>query len=594
MKAATRRPPFEREALPDEKSGKKVPSQPPREADRLDRLSESALMLQRSAGNSAVASFLSGAADRPSGSELLRQTKAPPARKARAKHVESDPATVTTTAQAIADVLQHRSLRLLGQVDGQYRDAVAALRLALVGSQGGKELGGEQRLALLEDARKKLDPVLEALAADPDEKAWLDTEITPYLAPLRDTFQVQIAEERVKRTELVGDKAIEPGAEGDVKAEKEALHASSQKLLKTVALLNEQIIRMGHDVTHEALHHLAKEFEKGHYPKELKKEPGDPGFLIEVQNLLFFVDGMLSLSDEELARELAQPHGFFGGVATISEFLKAVTEMFGGLLGISFSFAAVIAKLHGEAEYAVQAMGYARGIGLTLGNVVAGIEIVHGVAVILDEHASDQQKVEAGRDVVAGTAWFVGARAGGAVVGSAASIAVLITYKELELMADLYGKALTGIVGGWMSAAYETMADAAQSISADGRELAKAGYLGVAETDPERHRALAKVEAENARRLASAVDYFLEQCEPVGYGAGAAYKPGAHGPLRKVFAPLLKLKGTTNPEATAAAATEVLKAIQYCFEHSQELLNEATGREPKRHAEGGGHEEKHE
>jgi ABC-type phosphate transport system substrate-binding protein len=148
-------------------------------------------------------------------------------------------------------------------------------------------------------------------------------------------------------------------------------------------------------------------------------------------------------------------------------------------------------------------------------------------------------------------------------------------------MAQLYGEARTGIVGGQMNLAFEAMAEAGRTIVEDGTALTKAGYLAAAEKDPAQHKALANVEQQNAIKLAASVDAFLERCRPTAYGAGAAYRPGAYAVLRPVFAPLLRRVGASTPSAAATAATDVLAAIRWCFEHAQELQLKEAGYEPQ-------------
>lgn len=500
------------------------------------------------------------------------------------------------TARAMADVLQHGSLRLVDTVAPAQRSALVDLQACVTGKRESIVLAGDRRLALLEHARAELEPILGELERDASSRAWLQREITPYLDRLADAVQLQIARERVARAKLPGERAIETPAEG-TPAEKEALRAGIGRMIETISQLNEQVIRFRHD----ELHHFAKELaqaahglEHEHVPG-VHKKPTEPGYLVEVQNLLVLLHGMLSLSDEELAHELNKPHGVLGGVASAIELIRITTEIVGGTLGVTFSFAAVVSKLSGpsQAAYAAQAAGYAQAIGLKLGNIVAGIEIAHGLVVVLDKQASDEKRLEGARDVASGTAWFVGSKIGGAAVGGAASTAILITYKELELMAQLYGEARTGIVGGWMNLAFETMADAGRSIAAAGTELVKAGMLANVEANPAQQQALARVEQEKALALAASVDWFLEQCRPTGYGAGAAYKPGAYGVLRPVFSPLLGRVGAKTPAAAAKIGTDVLAAIRWCFEHAEELKLKEAGYEPKSKEHGNGGEGEH-
>jgi hypothetical protein len=524
--------------------------------------------LQTTAGNAAVTA-------------MLTRQPAPAAKPKRKKDkpiVEADPNVALQTAQAAADVLQNGLGRLIASADSKYRDALISLFVAVIGREGKADVTAFRRLELLEKAAAGLEPVFGALRADPDQKAWLGTEVTPYVTRLGVSLQYFKARERVETAVLgPGGELIEIPENLTPRQQAQILHSKIPALLESFALYNEQAIRLGHDVIH---HHAEEMLKHAKLPKELEGKRLDPGILVEVHNLLLLVDGMLTLTDEEFAKHLGKPHGVFGGIATYAELVKAATEITWGCVGVSASFAWAVARVSGQAEYAAQAAGLARASGLLLNNVVAGIEIVYGLAVILDPHAKAAEKAEAGKHVAMGTAWFVGARVGGAAVGAAASIAVLVTYYELQWIAHAYRDIRLGLAVGWMSKAFETMAEAAKDISSSAASLAKAGLLLHAERDPAQNAALVKVEADWVKTLASSIDFFLDKCEPTGYGPGAAYKPGAFTELRPVFKPLLNLKGAKTSAEAAQAAKAVLKTIRWCFDHAAELVAKTAGLPP--------------
>jgi hypothetical protein len=332
-----------------------------------------------------------------------------------------------------------------------------------------------------------------------------------------------------------------------------------------------------------------------------------------------------------LLHELAEPHDIFGRVASYAEFVKAATEIAWGTVGVTASFAWGIAKAtelsyaargltaaqtgdvlaamnaavgaQDAAKYAAQASGLARTSGLLLANVVAGIEIVYGLALLFDPHSKDLQRIEGLKHIGMGVAWFGGSYLGGvamtagqsgvgiggtlsagAAVGAAASLGVLYLYFALQIVIEGTWLRL-GIVAGWMTLAFQTMGEAAQRIGADGKELAKAGILAATERDPAQKEALGRVEKAKAAILGSSVDHFLEKCEPTPYDQGAAYNPGAHKNLREAFEPLLGLQGATSPEDATKAAIAVLEKVKWCFEHAGELVSKAAGlKAPKKEA----------
>jgi hypothetical protein len=590
--------------------------------------------LQRRHGNAQVQRLLTDRPRQPGAAAaavVARQATSVPAAKSKPAAVDSEQDAASNAARAAADVLQNQNLRLLGGVDSKYTTAISGLYLASVGTEAGKKLPPDRRLDLLEEALHELRPAFQTLAKDAEGRDWLASEVTTYAGRLRSSLNYQKAEERVGAAVLGPEgELFEIPEDADPKTQAKVLKSQLPKLIKTLALLNEQAIRFGH----EGIHHLAKEMlEEAHIPAKVKGRPGDPGFLVELQNVLFVIDGMLLLSDEHLLQQLAEPHDIFGRVASYAEFVKAATEITWGAVGVTASFAWGIAKATelgyaargvtaaqtGEvlaamnaavgaqdaAKYAAQASGLARTSGLLLANVVAGIEIVYGLALLFDPHSKDLEKIEGLKHVGMGVAWFGGsylggvgalgtagaAKAGigatlsaGAAVGAAASLGVLYLYFALQIVIE--GTWLrVGIVAGWMTKAFETMGEAAHRIGADGKELAKAGILAATERDPAQKEALGRVEKAKAAILRSSVDHFLEKCEPGPYEVGAAYRPGNFTNLRKAFEPLLGLQGATSPEEATKAAIAVLEKITWCFEHAPELLNEAAGlKAPKREA----------
>jgi hypothetical protein len=557
---------------------------------------EVALALQRGAGNQSFAAMLSRMPGRSAATAgavgaatLGRQPSHAKTKPGADNRVEANPDVAMYTAQAVADVLQNQRGGLVSSASPKYRDALLSLWKSVSGQEGTADIPASRRLELLATASAGLEPVFGALRADPDQRAWLDLEVTPHLTRLRDSLRYAQARDRVEQAALgPRGELIEVPQDMAPRQQAQILHSKIPGLVKSAALYNEQAVRLGHD----AIHHHAKEMlEHAKLPKELEGKRFDPGILVEVQNLLLFVDGFLTLTDEELAEHLNHPHGVFAGIASYTELVKAAVEIAWGCVGVTASFASAVARLSGQTEYAVQAAGLARASGLWLANVVAGIEILYGIAVILDPHATAAQKTDAGAHVAMGTAWFVGSRLGGAAVGAAASVAIMITYYELQWLAHSYRDVRLGLAVGWMSKAFETMGDAARRISDDAIMLSKAGLLAHAEGDPAQKKVLERVEADCVKGLTGTIDYFLEQCEPTGYAPGGAYKPGAFTQLRPVFKPLLRLQGATTPSEAAEAAKSVLHAIRWCFDHAQELIADAAGLAPpqKEGSESGHH-----
>lgn len=510
--------------------------------------------------------------------------------------------------RAASDILQFGLVRLIGDVEPGYRVAVENLYIAKSGVRDGKQVSGVERLQLFDEAFKQLRPALSAFARDRENRAWLAQQVTPYADQLRESLNLAKAQERVSRAVLGSDsKLIELPPDSDPHAEAALLHSEIPKLQETIKVLaenarnmQEQLARAGeaalrgggHGAPHgepqdkgaggaaHAEPGSGAEPESEPLVPELKKPRiDDPRSMLDLQNMLKIVDGYLILTDDEFAENLShiQELGVFRGIATFAEFVKAVIELIGGTVAVTASAAAGMAAAKGEAEMANAAFELAEGASGFLGNVIAGIEIVHGIAVLLDKRSTGEEKVGAVRDIAVGAGWFGGWYFTGSMLGGTlASSALLMLYYDVRLVAE-FQEAREGIVGMWMEAAFEALNDAGRQISHDASELAKAGLLLEGERDPGQRRALQSIVTADAQGLGAAVDDFLEDCNPVGYGPGAAYKPGAYVSLRAQFAPLASLAGAHTPDTAAAAAIAVMEKLSWCFKHARDLLNQELG-----------------
>lgn len=196
--------------------------------------------------------------------------------------------------------------------------------------------------------------------------------------------------------------------------------------------------------------------------------------------------------------------------------MKAIIEFVSGGVGVLASIVSGAARLAGNAALASSAASVAAKAGHALGTVVAGIEIVYGVAVLLDPHATGMQKIEGAAHATSGAAYFLGQVAG--FSGAAASLSILVSYKLFKEMLLLGGRAAVGLNTAFLKEAQGTMVNAAQGIVRLGDRLVKAGELAHQETDAIKSKALLEEEQDAARGLSGTIDNFLDDCNPKGAG----------------------------------------------------------------------------
>jgi hypothetical protein len=275
------------------------------------------------------------------------------------------------TLQAAADILQHERALMIVNVPQPYASVLRRLYAAATGRGKNGPLSSADRRRALDDARAGLEPVLVVYRTTDEERAWLQEHITQPLASLEGSLSFEEARSRVRSAVRIGQHAlIEPADDAHPREQGEQLHEQLQRLIPVIQQINEQVIRLKHD----GIHHEAEALMEGHaHGKKL-----GPGSLVELQAVLWVVDGYLLLTDEELARHLDELHGVANGVSTYSELVKAVAELAGGAVTITAAYAASIAKLAGDTSSAAIATGLARSSGLFVANVIAGIEIIHG------------------------------------------------------------------------------------------------------------------------------------------------------------------------------------------------------------------------
>lgn len=469
---------------------------------------------------------------------------------------------------AAADIMSNRRSRSIDGVHSRYVPTLWKLYAAISGAEGGRPVSGAQRNAMFQEARQELRPAIDLYANSPDGKTWLEDYFYPEFNATSSSLAFSEAKDRVHNAVLLDPKhVVEIPSDGEPRKQGQVLHAELARLVPVMKGFNEQLIRMSeHEIMHEAK--AMVEHGSGH--------GGKAGSLAELANVLMLADAWLILSDDEFKEHLGEIHGVFNGVSTYAELVKAVTELTGGAIGVTATAAAAIARATGNAAYANVASGIARKVGLLFADVVSGIEILHGLAVVVDPHATRQEKVDGAVDIAAGGAWFGGRAVGGAAVGFAASSAVLLGYAELKWALTTYWESSVGINTALMREAYEVLTMHGDSIARSADELAKAQLLAQGEKDSVKLESLKRVEDALARDLASSVDSLLADCGPVVMEAGMARKPGAYPILREVFAPLKAHRGAKSSQAAAAAGALALEKLVWARLHAADIVLEST------------------
>jgi hypothetical protein len=468
----------------------------------------------------------------------------------------ADQSGMATYLWVLDDVLDNQTSRLISDL-GKYQDPFEKLYQALVGhDMTGKKIEGRQQREYFDEAALGLRVIL-ARATDAQRA---------FLRRKRAALFKAEAFDRVENTAIVDGKAVEIPDDRHPHEQAAALRQVLPQLVQNVQMANEQLMRLGH----KELEHALEELEHGGHGAAVAK-------LAALHTLLALADGWLTLNDEELQHELTHVQHWLPGVTSYAELVKAIVEIGGGAVGLTALVAATIAKATGEAALASSALSIAGEAGHLLGNVVAGIEIVHGIFVLLDPHASHEQKERGALGAASGAAWFLGKRAGGAALGAAASSAVILTYLEMKLAAYLYWQGALGISALLERESFERIETMGGGIARAAEHLSASGLLLHEEQDPNKAAALAGAEAQYRALLMTEIDSFLEQvATPTkGHGLGSsdpAGFPGNNQLIVEAFAPLQRFRGVKEGPDLPVAATAILERIGWVLAHAGAIV----------------------
>jgi hypothetical protein len=374
---------------------------------------------------------------------------------------------------------------------------------------------------------------------------------------LRDSVLAAEARDRVKNTMMVdaGGKrqAIEFPDDLHPKQQAEALSVLVPKLLNVASDTFERAGTLT-DAMHGAMH-------------------GDTHVIHTVERLeiaaraLKIAFNLAKLNDPEFIEKVQK-----GEIASISELVKTVLEFSGTTLQLTMELGSFLMKRVGDkamAEACIQASKHLDSIG----RLVAGIEIVHGLIVLLDSSNGFDERLEGA----------VEATVGAIVAGTGKQLWAPAAFGPYVLAATsgyMYREAMVGFEAGMLSELFSWMAEQGTWLARQIELLAAAGQLAATEQDPIAKAKLNGEEKRLADILARGVEGFLERCTTGpdahhGIGSDAntnlSHYPGNYGPVAAVFAPALAMRGATGP-AAAEAAAKILNGIRWCFKHANSLV----------------------
>jgi len=469
---------------------------------------------------------------------------------------------------------------------GQYQSGLGSLFMAVTGKDSkGATLSAGQRLELLDWASRddQLGPVITQASQLSAEEAKqpsqrFDPEYLkdprPKLNDLRKTWLNYDAKDRVESSLTIDGEVLEIPGEGKAHEQAETLRPMVQKLAKTTSETIERV----NTLTELQAKSVAEEVEEleSHDKEGLLKKLG------HVKDLLDAVDGWLTLSDEKFLKELGEirlKDPRLKDVATFTELMKAIIGVVGGVISFKAWVFSGLARLLGDKALAASLKEFAGNVTEKLGVVVAGIEIIHGYAVLLDSNSTPDQRRDAQLSVALAFGTLLGAAAGaGAAVGVAIGGAAVGTILLPFYILDLGAGAVKGISYGVLREVFQKMHEDYAFITAKADTVKRAGVIKSRESNSDKVEALGLVEqgcwkgGNNwgiGTPLVTVVDNIIDKGDP---SADFSSDPDDHyGKLfpviAEIFAPVLSRKGAQTRDDALAAAAAVLDKLKLCLKY---------------------------
>lgn len=481
----------------------------------------------------------------------------------------------------VLDVVLHYGGKHNAIAASSYRDAFAQLYGALEGEafDDGKRLSERTRSELFDKAILGLREVL-ALADDATRSE---------LAARRARLIESEAVERSATAVEVDGKVIEV-SEAHPEEEAEATRELLKKLAKTAGILNERIKKLA-EAPKAEVEKAIHEIRTGPHSHELEtfletlehdagKRSVGIGALESLQGLIGTLDGLLTIQEKDFQEHINDARRVFPTIEAYSEFVKVVLEFAAGGVGFATLLTAGLARAVGEIELAKDALRISAELGdkLKIGNAIGAIEVVHGIAVILDPDATRAQKLDAAVDVASGGSLLLGS--------TPVSVAIAGGWLFFKEEVYLYWHGALGINDLLMEQTFEFMQGQGAIMSDQAKTVVKARGILANETDPVRAEALAKLADDEERTLASNLDFFLAHCLPPGapgrpkdmgwLGDMQLAAPGNVDMLAEAFAPLQRYRGVGPGPGLPVATAHVLARVKWCLANAQAIVRAST------------------
>jgi len=404
---------------------------------------------------------------------------------------------------------------------------------ASTGLSDGSKLSSADRLQKAQGGMAGLDQHVALYESSADHLSWVTDQVIVPEGLLEASLQNGVARDRVDGAILTEDEQVIEGGYANPFEEAIAMRPALPALTSTLSQLRRVGLKVA-DVDGE-LQTLATDT----LPAKWATYSSPADLLANLRNLLLIIDPILMATDAEKMEDLATQSNEIDKIGDLADFTKMVVSTCAGIAGIAATFGGLMSRATLPAKEVATAVAGARAATLqvatnpVVGKVLTVCTLVSNMAVLLDPDSTADERVDAGVGAASSLAFLIGGTA-----GTAFGVALLVSYWNFKFWMNELARSKIAITAGWMSKAYDTIADSGQRLSKGCEDLVKAATLAENEKDPAQRDAMERLVSQFTNTLGQATGDFLKRTEPVGYGPGVAYEPGAYKSLTDAFAPV--------------------------------------------------------
>jgi len=296
--------------------------------------------------------------------------------------------------------------------------------------------------------------------------------------------------------------------------------------------------------------------------------------LLHVQGGFNAVNAILNVSDPAKRAALYRQHTKrFGPAAGTAEILKNLGQFVSGATAVVGAGTYAIASALGKAQLAAKALAVG-GKALSKINVALNaLAVVHGIAVLVNDKATAEEKAEAAVETTSGGLGLLGTFVPTIAAPCAAiSASVLINFYSFKGILGAGLAAFKGMIQLGLNICYADMLESANYISSQAMMTAVSMDLASQETDPAKKQLFQSAATASRWNLTKVfLEPFIKRATSPRGGGNSA--PGTYAVLRKRFAPLQNMPSKTDAEVFALVKS-LLETVLGCQKDAQKIMEQ--------------------